>query len=417
MNICFAALSYRPDGEQGSGVGSQVRVLAHGLVAAGHSVGVVSLAKDPTITDDLGVQIDYVSSGTLHWFVSRVPLVGKLFALPLREIEYSIAAWRGVRRANKTRKIDLIEGTETGMLLVAFLFRKIPVIIRLHGEQYTFHKYTPGMGLTAAVFLSRLLQRFALRRAKLLISPSQAHAEEISRELRLEHPRIRVVPNCFDVAEVSSGQNYHREENTVLFVGRLERVKGVPILLEAARQVVKECPTAHFILAGTSHPTLAPEEIDAMIRRYSLDEHIERRGFLGRRELIDAYRQASVCVMPSHYESFGLVALEAGACGVPVVGTRVGGLAEVIEHGNTGLLVDSGDASGLAAALIQVLTNPSDRKRMGKAAQKRAETKFSSAQSIALNLCLYEEMQTRLSVSDQDQLIATFVARANSEAN
>src|SRR5258708_10655590 len=212
MNICCPSLSYPLNGGPTSGVGSQVRMLAHGLIDVGNTISVVDLADSDQVMvkDDRGAEVHRMRGGNLHWFAGKLPFVGKILALPIREIEYSIAVWRGVRRAHKLRKLDLIEGTETGMLLVAMFSRNVPVIIRLHGEQYTFHKYTPGLRLTLGVRLSRVLQRIALRRAKLLISPRFAHARATQKELGKAHPPIVVVPNGLTVRNIDRDLNIHR---------------------------------------------------------------------------------------------------------------------------------------------------------------------------------------------------------------
>jgi len=398
MNICFASLNYPLDGRATSGVGSQVRWLAQSLAQAGHSVSVIDLATDDqnSSADDRGVQVYRMRSGNLHWFVGKLPFVGKLLALPLREIEYSIAVWRGIRLAGQTHEIDLIEGTEAGALLLPLLCRRIPLVIRLHGDRYTFHKYTPGLRLTFDVRLSRVLQRFALRRARLLISPSQAHAREVAQELHADDASIRIIPNCFDLAEIPSSVNDSRDENTVLYVGRLEPVKGIPLLLAAAQLVVQEFPSARFILAGSSHPRLPREDIDAMIHSYSLQDHVALLGHVSQQELICLYRKASLCVVPSHYESFGLVALEAMACGVAVVAAQTGGLPEVVENGSTGLLVPPGNANALAEAIGELLGDPRKRARMGEAGSARARGKYSIEQNVLLNISMYEGIIARL---------------------
>jgi glycosyltransferase involved in cell wall biosynthesis len=396
MNICFASLNYPLDGRATSGVGSQVQSLAQSLVKAGHSVSVIDLAtnSENCIVEDRGVKVYRMRSGNLHWFVSKLPLVGKVLALPIREIEYSIAVCRGIRRAGQTQHIDLIEGTETGALLIPLFSRQIPLIIRLHGERYTFHKNTPRMALKLDVRLSRAIQRFALRRAKLLISPSRAHAQEIARELRYDPRSLQVIPHCIDLAEIPSSDQVTGDGRTVLFVGRLERVKGISLFLEAAELVVQECPTARFLVAGANHPTLPHAEIDQMIRSYSLQEHVERLGHVPWHELVSLYREASVCAVPSHYESFGLVALEAMACGVPVVAARAGGLPEIIEDGMTGLLVPAGDTPALAKAIVSLLKDRGERTQMGSAGRERARTKFSVEENSAANLCLYKDMKS-----------------------
>lgn len=403
MNICFASLNYPLNGRATSGVGSQVQWLAQSLVKAGHSVSVIDLATNgqDSIVEDRGVKIYRMRSRNLHWFAGKLPLVGKLLALPMREIEYSIAVWRGIRRAGQTHEIDLIEGTETGALLIPLLCRHVPLVIRLHGDRYTFHKYTPGLRRTLDVRLSRVLQRFALRRAKLLVSPSHAHAREVTQELHSDDASIRIIPNCFDPAGIPPSVNGSRDENTVLYVGRLEQVKGIPLLLEAARLVVQKFPGARFIFAGSSHPTLPKEDVDAMIRSYSLQNHVEQLGHVSRQGLIRLYRKAALCVVPSHYESFGLVALEAMACGIAVVATRVGGLPEVIKNGSTGLLVPPGDPNDLAGAISELLADPRKRARMGEAGSARARGKYSIEQISSINISMYEGIVARLSGFDR----------------
>jgi glycosyltransferase involved in cell wall biosynthesis len=354
---------------------------------------VIELAENgqPSIREDSGIQIHRVTRGNLHWFVSKIPLLGKALALPVREIEYSLAAWRGIRHAGQ---VDLIEGTETGMLLAALFHKDTPLVIRLHGETYTFHKHTPGMPLSLGIKLSRMLQRFALRRATVLLSPSEAHAREIAQELGANHKSIRIVPNGITVNEVSNPQE-SRNDATVLYVGRLERVKGVPLFLQAAQRLASEFPSVRFVLAGGSHPTLSRNDIDSMIRSYQLEDKVQFLGHVPRLILIDLFRKSTVCVVPSHYETFGLVALEAMTWGVPVVASRTGALPEIVVDGVTGLLVSTGNHTAFAEAIGRLLRNPAERKRMGMAGRERVLTEFSAENNIALSLRVYEEVTAR----------------------
>jgi glycosyltransferase involved in cell wall biosynthesis/LmbE family N-acetylglucosaminyl deacetylase/SAM-dependent methyltransferase len=391
MNICFPSLSYPMNGGATSGVGSQVRMLAHGLIDAGNSISVIDLAENDQVIvkDDRGAEIHRMRGGNLHWFAGKLPFVGKVLALPIREIEYSIAVWRGVRRANKLRRLDLVEGTETGMLLVAIFSRNVPVIIRLHGEQYTFHKYTPGLRLTLGVRLSRVLQRIALRRAKLLISPSFAHAREIQRELGASHPPIVVVPNGLSVQNIERDSEIQRSAQTVLYVGRIERLKGISTLLQAAAQTKESFPKARFVFAGDFHSSLSESEFRSLVRQHDLDSHVELLGAVGWKALSAWYQRSTVSVLPSHYETFGVAALEPMAFGTPVIATSGGALSEVVESGVSGKLVAAGDAVALAGALTELLTDADSREQMGKAGVKRAAN-FDIHRVMPLNARLYE---------------------------
>ena len=158
-------------------------------------LGKLAEPGSPELYEDHGIKVYRVPQGNVHWYVSKIPAFGPLLTLVLRELEYAWAAYRRIRTLHQQEPFDLIEGTETGSLLVALWLRRVPLVIRLHGERYTFHKYCPELSLTAELRLSRILQRAALRRARILIAPSRTHAREINAELGAGSPPIEVIPN------------------------------------------------------------------------------------------------------------------------------------------------------------------------------------------------------------------------------
>ncbi|HXT63753.1 MAG TPA: glycosyltransferase [Pyrinomonadaceae bacterium] len=387
MHICFPSLSYPLNGEPTSGVGAQVRLLATALTAAGHQVSVVDLSKQPAVSDDHGVTVHRVRAHRMHWLVGKLPLVGKPLALPVRELEYSFAVWKAVRAIHKSRRIDVVEGTETGMLLLA-LSPKMPVIIRLHGEQYTFQKFTPGIKLTFGLQLTRALQRMALKRAKLLISPSNAHAREIQGEITQVLPPMVVVPNNVALNGVTSNGT-HRSAATVLYAGRIDKGKGIETFIRAAAQTSKSIPDAQFVIAGGLHSSVPKTEFRALLESSQLNGNLKVVGPLGTKALAELYQTSTVAVLPSYYETFGLAALEPMAFGTPVVATDRGGLPEVVVPNVTGTLVPAGDETALAAAIVELLKNPGTLTRMGKAAAKDA-AKFDVQNVRALTEQLYQ---------------------------
>ena len=382
MHICFNALDY-PSALGGSGVGNQVWLLARELVAAGHKVSVIALAQKglPSVADDGGVRVHRVTCGNIHWYLSRIPLLGRLFAHPVRQLERSWATWCRIRAVHRAEPIDLIEGTETGMLFAALFLSSVPFLVRLHGEPYTFHKYTPGMKMSVGLRLCRVLQRAALRRARLLISPSKAHGREIGRELGRRCPPIEVVPNMLSAEMAKAGPAERPDagppsdhaceavrDRHILYVGRLEPNKGVPTLLAAASQILAEFPNARLVLAGGPHPTMPAAELEGLLAALPDRKRVHLLGHVPWRDLFPWYRKAAVCVLPSHYETFGLAALEPMAFGAPVVATTAGGLPEVVEDGVSGLLVSPGDADELARAVARLLTDEPLRRRLREAA-------------------------------------------------
>lgn len=397
MNICLVALDY-PTAGGGGGVGSQTQSLARALVKLGHRVTVINLANPDGggPVGDQGVRVHRVSRGPLHWYASKLPWLGDIIAAPLREIEDSWRVYRVVQRLHQSDPFDILEGTETGMICIALLLRRVPRIIRLHGERYTFNKYTPGLPLTLGDRMTRVVQRVALRRVVALVSPSHAHASEIAEELRGVHPPISIVANAspapLDGPAGGKSPGPNAGSPTVLYVGRLDRQKGIPVLLGAAKRVVRRIPEARFILAGGNHPNLHGDEVVALVRRNGLTEHVRLLGHVPSTSLPEHYRSATVSVLPSYYETFGLAALEPMTYGVPVVASAVGGLTEVIAHGETGLLVAPGDPEALSEAILRLLTDRELAARFGKAGQARAKNRFSVEQQMELNLGLYRSL-------------------------
>lgn len=391
MHICFLALDY-PSSKSGGGVGNQVRTLGLALVKAGYHVTVIALAVPglPDCSEDHGIKVYHITPGSLHWYVHKIPVIGQWVALVIRELEYSWAAYRLIHKLERSAPIDLIEGTETGALGVALFLNRIPLVIRLHGEAYTFHKYTPGLSLTLEVRLSRVLQRIALRRARVLISPSRAHATEIHHELGPKHPPIEVVPNCIDLKVVPQCNHQVRDRVTVLYVGRLEKRKGIHDLLEAARDVSKDFPEVRFVLAGAPHSTLSRAELEMMLKQNGLISNVELIGHIPWEELVSWYQRATVCVLPSYYETFGVAALEPMAFRVPPIVSTAGALPEVVEHQVTGILVPTGDTRALANAIIRMLRDPQLRVGLGKAAQERVAQRFVVEQNLEKNIALYQ---------------------------
>jgi glycogen(starch) synthase len=230
-----------------------------------------------------------------------------------------------------------------------------------------------------------------MRCADSLVCPSQTHADEITQELHLPANRVRVIPNCLDLAAFMALDSHEKAScPIVLFSGRLEKRKGVDLLIQAARRVIDRLPDVHFLLAGAPHASLDLAPIKDEIKRDGIDKNILFLGHLPWDDLLGYYYQADVFVLPSFYETFGIVALEAMASGTPVVAWRAGALPEVITDGVDGLLVAPGDVEGLSCAMLNLLQNPAKATRMGKAAREAAKA-FDLETILEENIQMYEE--------------------------
>jgi D-inositol-3-phosphate glycosyltransferase len=162
------------------------------------------------------------------------------------------------------------------------------------------------------------------------------------------------------------------------FAGQWIARKGIDVLLEAWRALKSTMPQCDLYLAGG--PSLwknvssvaSAEEIAARVRHMERHELVHCVGALPRSAMPGFWSSADVAVVPSLYEPFGLVALEALACGVPVIASAAGGLKEIVVDGECGLLVPPGDAAALTRALRLLLTDELLRLRLGAGARLRA---------------------------------------------
>jgi alpha-maltose-1-phosphate synthase len=214
--------------------------------------------------------------------------------------------------------------------------------------------------------------------------------------------RIRVIRNGIDTIEyqpdpgtdVLERYGIDLRRPYVIFVGRITRQKGVPVLLRAASGLV---PQAQLVLCAGQADT---PELEAEVTGLVDGLRATRSGvvwipeMLPKREVIQLLTHATVFAIPSIYEPLGIVNLEAMACGTAVVGSRVGGIPEVVADGETGLLVPPGEPEPLAEALNALIRDPDRAAVMGQAGRKRAVTEFGWAAIAAQTAALYAELVT-----------------------
>jgi glycogen synthase len=172
----------------------------------------------------------------------------------------------------------------------------------------------------------------------------------------------------------------------LLFFGRLEWEKGAQDLIAALPRIRRSHPGTRLVVAGKGRhqAQLVEDARKARVRR-----SVDFVGHLSDSELVAALAAADVVVLPSRYEPFGIVALEAAAAGAPLVASTAGGLGEVVVHGQTGLAFTPGDIEGLAASVRAVLDDPAAARRRAKAAKARLSSDFDWAQIAAATVEVY----------------------------
>ena len=258
------------------------------------------------------------------------------------------------------------------------LRKKIALIVESHGDFEHF------LFLQRKIILSSLyrtimktMTRFALRNADALRAISNATRKQL--ETCSPGKPLVQFPTWTNIGvflKAGEQKRNDRPTQTILFVGHLVPGKGVHVLLRSFAQVAEECKAVTLVLIGK------PENQDylrtlMMSTPSHLAERIRFLGQLPQPQLAHHMVEASVLVIPSLSEGLGRVIFEAMACGTPVIGSRVGGIPELIQDNETGYLVSPGDALELAGRLKCVFEHPEKARKMGDSARKFAENFFS----------------------------------------
>ena len=162
-------------------------------------------------------------------------------------------------------------------------------------------------------------------------------------------------------------------EKILLYVGRVEPIKGLDLLVETAAQMDSEDGVRMIVVGADVNGDREMDRGRQLAREKDLEDKIDFVGQVDHDDLPLYYNAADVCVVPSYYESFGLVALESMACGTPVVATRVGGLSTIVHHGRTGYLKSWRCPEAFANSVEMIISSNGLQQSMGEAARKRAE--------------------------------------------
>ena len=250
----------------------------------------------------------------------------------------------------------------------------IPVVTRLATPTYLVEELNHGHSRWASA-LTRYLERDQARRSAAVFAPTRAIAKRVGDDWGLSD--VRVIPNAVDIAEVerlgASEPPVGLPCRSLVFIGRLERRKGIQTLGAALPRVLAAHPDVHAFAIGRdlgAHGGAAGDDFRRAVRPVA--ERVHLLGELPRAAALAVVARADVVVLPSLWESFGYVCVEAMALGRPVVASRTGGFAEMVDEGRTGWLVTPGDADELAEALVEAFADGARLEAFGAAGRRRA---------------------------------------------
>ncbi len=339
--------------------------LAKYLLRHGHQALVVS-AGGPLVAD-------LTASGVTH------------YTLPVHKkspfsIYYSA---RVLSRIVRKEKVDIIHARSRVPALVAMLVSRrtqVPFITTCHGF-YKKHPFSQAMGW-----------------GKLVIVASNIIGKRMRDDFGVPHEKIRLIPRGVNLEEFLWSPKPTQERGTgsvvVGLIARLTPIKGHPLFLKAMARVARVVPNLKIQIIGDAPKPQYKEELLTLTRNLGLEHAVE---FLGTRYDIPLLlSKMNVLVAPSvGEEAFGRVVIEAGACGVPVVATRMGGFVDVVEHEKEGLLVGPDDPRILADAILRLLKDVRFSEKVALAMRKKVENEFTLEKMFERTLRVYEEALAR----------------------
>jgi glycosyltransferase involved in cell wall biosynthesis len=233
-----------------------------------------------------------------------------------------------------------------------------------------------------------------------IIGVSHHEMELLRQIIKFDTSKIRYIPNGIDFSHferIPSPDKFLKRHKpnpkgkTVLYVGRLASNKGLEVLVRAGPAVLKEYPDTTFMLVGEDEgmkDTLTKQaEKAGILKNIIFTGHIKDYD-----EFLGAYSACDIFVLPSEYEAFGIVLLEAQACKKPVIGTRVGGVPEAIGDEGAGIVVEYDDHKMLANSILKLLADEELCKNMGEIGRKRVKQSFTWEKVVTQIEAVYHEL-------------------------
>jgi glycosyltransferase involved in cell wall biosynthesis len=267
--------------------------------------------------------------------------------------------------------------------------RRAVVIHTFHG-----HVLSGYFGVVGSQ-LARLIEKALAHTADVLLTLSDRQKHDIVHRFRVApDAKVRVVPPAIDVeplltarptsAATRVARGLPSDAFVIGYVGRFAPVKDLATLVRAFARVVDRLPQARLFLAGDGETR---EALERLTRSLGVGDRVVFAGWLD--TLPQVYEACDVVALSSINEGTPLAIIEAMAAGRPVVSTAVGGVPDIVQHGVTGLLVESGDSPALAAALIQLGEDTWTRLNMGAAGRERAQSNFQPGSAATQLMRIY----------------------------
>ena len=386
----IALLGYRSAPFSG-GQGVYLKYLSRALKSLGHEVSVISGPPYPHL--DAGIPLHQLPSLDLYAHGLGAITWAQFWRDPLARREWwskltggFVEPWTFGERARRwvlanADNFDVIHDNQTlsdGIL--ALQTAGIPLVTTIH------HPITRDRQLAVeseSVWYRKLLvrrwydfldmQERVAKQLNHIVTVSGISRRDIVADFGVDPRRVAVMYNGVDTEVFRPLDGKDRKVSQIMAIASADTpTKGLQILLPAVAQLIAAGKQLEVVLVGKPKPE---GETVQLIRALGLQEHIQWYQDLEQEQIAELYAESTIAVVPSLYEGFGLPAVEAMACGIPLISSDGGALGEVA--GDAALVVPAGDVAALAAAIQELLENPARREELGRLGRARAERKFS----------------------------------------
>lgn len=367
------------------GIGKHAGELCAALAEQGHSVTVVALAwqvTSPASTPSQNLEIHWVTNldfdpPSFTAGVLQQNLLTLSACMELGTHDYDLVVLQHYTQGLAAVKAARVWG--------------IPLVWHAHAMYSATLEETGGTDPELQYF--RAYERAIGQQAHRLVAISPYIARLCTEHLDVSSDRIVVIPKSLHVEDFAPPDQPSaapkNQPPMVLYVGRLSWEKGLETLFEAIGQLNARGFPVHLVMAGIADDKEYLDQLRSLIQSLGISRQVIMRGFVGGSELIRLYHQADVVAIPSRYEAFGRVAIEAMAAGTPVVATAVGGLKHVITNGVNGILVTN--AGELATALKTVLTDHDLGARLSENGLVTVADKYAWPRVLQQTVACYQE--------------------------
>jgi len=376
LNILLISYEFPP---MVGGEGSYVYGLSKALSDLGHKINIVTIYQ--------GRKGMNSNNGNCNFI--QIPILKKPPGFKMMSFGYGLNI--KLKELIKTQKLDVIHQTYD-FYKIPFSKEDVdaPVFATIHHPFIAEQKAVRAFSNFYDYFKYRILKRSDLlaimqkkicERVDKIIAVSNFTAQNVIDDYAIPPTKIEVIPNGVDLNKFNPkvdgikmrGSLGITDEPVILYVGKLEFNKGIEYLILSFSKIVKQIPNAKLVIVGNGP---IKNRLMNLVKQKKLSKSVIFTGKIPSKKLPSIFAASDLFVLPSLMEGFGIVLLEAMACGKPCIATKAGGTEDIIVNGETGFLAPIGDCISLYQAINALLANPDLAQKFGKAGLNRVRKNF-----------------------------------------